>query len=96
MKGKQYGEKSPCNTENWVFSPNENMRLYLLKPENIISQDQTLPTSVSEVYLWVRVIKPVLRGKANWEPVSLLHPQKMLTVKQYTFLGGHKEIGETT
>lgn len=32
-----------------------------------ILQGQTLQTSMGEVCLWVIVIKPVLRGNANWE-----------------------------
>ena len=45
-------------------------------PENILSsillESQTLQISVNEVTLWVRVIKPELRGDTSWEPVSLM------------------------
>lgn len=53
-------------------SPQECKFFIFPIPENIrgidILQGQTLQTSTGEFHLWVRVIKPVLRGNAPWEP----------------------------
>lgn len=66
--------------------PQEHEVFIFLIPESISSTDvlrgQNLQTSIGDFHVQVRVIKPVLKGNANWEPVNLL----MVTVKQYNFL----------
>lgn len=48
-----------------------------------------------EFHLWVRRIKPVLRGNANWESISLPSLRRVVTIRQYKFPRGNKEVGET-
>ena len=60
-------------------SPPQEYKVFVsLIPENILGidilQGQTLQTSISKCCLQVRVIKPVLRGNANWEQIRLLPP----------------------
>lgn len=47
----------------------------------LVSYRFKLQTSISEFYLWVRVIKQMLIGNDR-EPLSLLPPQTVVLIKQ--------------
>ena len=46
-----------------------------------ILQSQTLQACVDEFHLGVRVLKPLLRGNANWELLTLHPLQRLVTAK---------------
>lgn len=70
--------------------PHENMLISLQCQRTLdmdVLQSQTLQTSIGKFCIWVIVIKPVLRGNTNCEPVNLPLPVTVVTVKHYTLPG---------
>lgn len=76
MEGNGYGEEGPFDTANWTFSPLGIWGFYLIW-ENVLGIDNlTKSNSIGEFYLQFGIIKPVLRGNANWEPVTKSLPEE--------------------
>ena len=92
--------KVPSMLQVECFPPWEYKVFISPMPESVVGidilQGQTLPTSTGEFHLQFKVIKPVQRGNANWELVSLPLQGRVVTVKQYKSPGvrGNKVIGE--
>lgn len=85
-----YGQEGPFDTDIEQSPPWEYEDFISPISEHILGTDilqgQNLQTSICDSHF--RLIKPVLRGNANWEPVSLPPPSRVVTVKQYKLRGG--------
>uniref|UniRef100_A0A8C5WEY4 Peptidase A2 domain-containing protein n=1 Tax=Leptobrachium leishanense TaxID=445787 RepID=A0A8C5WEY4_9ANUR len=75
-------------------------------PDNILGIDVLLGQSVETQWgvftfgfphkpYYLRPVKDVVRGNANWTPVVIPPPSSPVRLKQYRLPGGHKEISET-